>query len=242
MVGCCTQFLRPPPITFKVKALSDELAHDVIDEHQKILAFMRYIDGFAVGVASSSAPDETILERKGACGTFTNTLLAFAAAQGFEGRVISLLNYPESDGHAVAEIRIKDKWALYDPTFSAFYTHAGSDIPLSFYEIKESYEKGVPVVVHHDSKRNGVREYTGRNIFTQASPSGVVGPDKPFLFPLKLSLPNRHSLDASEFGAKWQGANFIGAAPTNQQQEWVFDGLEAGAHYSFEITGRRFRC
>ncbi|SEC20711.1 D-glucuronyl C5-epimerase family protein [Pseudomonas anguilliseptica] len=226
------------PVTLEVKALSDELVHDVIDDHQKILAFMKYIDGFAVGVASSSAPDETIMEQEGACGSFTNTLLAFAAAQGFEGRVISLLNYPKNDGHAVAEIRLKDKWALYDPTYNAFYTLAGSDVPLSFYEIKESYEKGVAVVVHHESKRDGVNDYAGRNIFTKANPLGVIGPGKPFLFPLKFTLPDRHSLEASEFGAKWQGANFIGAAPTNQQQEWTLDGLKKGANYTFEITAK----
>lgn len=226
------------PVTLKVKALSDELVNDVIDDHQKILTFMKYVDDFAVGVANSLAPDDTILERKGACGSFTNTVLALAAAQGFEGRVISLLNYPENDGHAVAEIKLKDKWALYDPTYGAFYTLPGSDIPLSFYEIKESYERGAAVVVHHNSKRDGVNDYTGRNIFTKANPLGVIGPDKPLLFPLKFTLPVRHSLEASDFGAKWQGASFIGAESTNQQQDWTFDGLKAGAHYTFEITAK----
>lgn len=226
------------PVTLRVKQLADQLAQGEPGDHHKVLAFMNYIDKFDVGVASSSAPDETILEQKGACGSFANTLLAFAAAQGLEGRVVSLLNYPEGDGHAVAEIKIQGRWALYDPTYNAFYTLAGSNVPLSLNEIKSAYESGASVVINHDSERDGAERFTGRNIFTQANPMGVIGPDKPFVFPLKLRLPERYSLVASEFGPKWQGAQFIGSAATNQQQEWIFEGLKAGAHYTFEVTAK----
>ncbi|WAF85590.1 hypothetical protein NRL37_26510 [Metapseudomonas otitidis] len=223
------------PLTWNIKNLSDGLAQGVVGDHQKILAFMRYIDQFDVGVAKSPSPDDTVAERKGACGSFTNTLLALAAAQGLEGRVVSLLNYPANDGHAVAEIKIDGKWVLYDPTYGAFYTLKDAEVPLSFAELQSAYAAGGEVVTHHNSRREGVDSYTGRNIFTKANPAGVIGPDKPFVFPLSFDFKERNSLEASEFGARWQGADFIGAASTNQHQDWSFKNLQIGKRYRFEI-------
>lgn len=225
------------PVTWDMKKLSDDLAGGMATDHQKVLAFMRYIDGFDVGVAKSPSPDDTVTERKGACGSFTNTLLALAAAQGLEGRVVSLLNYPANDGHAVAEIKIDGKWRLYDPTYGAFYTLKGSDLPLSLSDLQSAYAAhGDQVVIHHESRRAGADSYTGRGIFTKANPIGVIGADKPLIFPLSFDLAERKALDSSEFGPRWQGANFIGAASTNQQQDWLFKNLQVGKRYRFEVT------
>ncbi|WP_175254276.1 D-glucuronyl C5-epimerase family protein [Pseudomonas sp. BMW13] len=225
------------PVTWDMKKLSDDLAGGMATDHQKVLAFMRYIDGFDVGVAKSPSPDDTVTERKGACGSFTNTLLALAAAQGLEGRVVSLLNYPANDGHAVAEIKIDGKWRLYDPTYGAFYTLKGSDLPLSLSDLQSAYAAhGDQVVIHHESRRAGADSYTGRGIFTKANPIGVIGADKPLIFPLSFDLAERKTLDSSEFGPRWQGANFIGAASTNQQQDWLFKNLQVGKRYRFEVT------
>lgn len=226
------------PLTWEVKKLSDTLAGSADTDHQKVLAFMRYVDQFDVGVAKTPSPDDTIAERKGACGSFTNTLLALAAAQGFEGRVVSLLNYPKGDGHAVAEIKTDGRWALYDPTYGAFYTLKGSEVPLSLAELRLAYARGRDVTIHQSSHRTGADYYTGRNIFIKANPMGVIGADKPFVFPLEFDLAERNALDSSEFGARWQGADFIGAASTNQQQNWTFRGLEVGKRYRFEITAK----
>ncbi|WP_256814905.1 MULTISPECIES: D-glucuronyl C5-epimerase family protein [Pseudomonas] len=226
------------PVTTKVKSISDELVKGVEGDHEKILSFMKFINGFKVGVASSMTPEAAIDERVGACGSFTNTLLALSAAQGIEGRVISLLNYPKNDGHAVAEIKVQGKWALYDPTFGAFYTLVGSNAPLSFDEIKAGYAKGMNIQVHHSLMRSGIEGYTGKNIFTQASPSGVIGPDRPFYFPLKLSFVGQSSVDETKFGAMWQGAGYLGAATLNQQQEWTLTALDAKEKYIFKVVAK----
>lgn len=226
------------PVSLRIKALSDYLVRGINTDHEKILAFMRFIDQFDVGIASATTPEATILEQIGACGSFTNTLLALATAQGLEGRVVSMLNYPDSDGHALAEIKIGDKWQLYDPTYGVYYTLAGSDDLLSFAEVKSAYEQGLDVAVHQDSQRKGADAYTGKAIFTRASPAGVAGPDRPFIFPLTMNLKERDSLRSSEFGPRWQGADFIGAAGTNQQQRWTLEGLTPGTDYVFALKAK----
>lgn len=226
------------PVTQKVKALSDELVTGISDPHQQIIAFMKHIDGFKVGIASAGTPDATLDERVGACGAFTNTLLALAAAQGLEGRYVNLHNYPANNGHTVAEIRLNGKWVLYDPTFGAIYTRAGDADPLSYAEIKAGYEKGLAIEIHHSSTRDGLAAFTGRSIFNQASPAGVIGPDKPFYFPLYLSLHRQHTIEDSQFGPSLQGADFIGAAYINQQQVWTLEGLTTQEAYIFDVVAK----
>lgn len=227
------------PISMRLKALSDELVKEQEADHEKVLEFIKYISNFRVGVASSRGPDATIMERVGACGSFTNVLLAFAASQGMDGRIVSLLNYPENNGHAVAEIKIDSGWALYDASYGVFYTLKGDVRPLSFLEIKYAYLNGVDVTVHRYASRPGAERFTGRNIFVHALPSGPIGPDKPFYFPLSIDFSQRNELVSSDFGPKWQGANFIGAAATNQQQNWVIRGLVPGREYFFRVSPAR---
>lgn len=224
------------PVTHNIKDLSDSLVQGVEGEHQQVLAAMNLINGFKVGEASAATPDVTVAEGVGACGSFSNTLLALMAAQGLEGRLVNLHNYPAGDGHTVVEIKLPNKWALYDPTFGAFYTHAGRSTPLSFDEIKSGYASGLDIKVNHSLNRYGFEEYTGRPIFTQARPSGVIGPDRPFLFPLRFSIKGQTSLEKAAFGALWQGADYVGAAYMNQQQEWTLEDLELNEHYFFELV------
>jgi len=227
------------PISMDIYNLSVQLAAGVDDEHEKILAFMKYIDGFKTGVASDSKLDTTVAERVGACGTFSNLLLALAAAQGLEGRVVGFYNYPESNGHVVAEIKINNKWHLYEPTYNAFYTLSRSDEVLSFEEIKDAYTAGLEVMIHMDSNRRGSNLFTGKEIFTRANPSGVIGPNQPMYYPLTLDVQKRSSVEFSEFGPSWQGTHYIGAAYVNNNQNWTFLGLRPGVNYIFELTPKR---
>lgn len=221
-----------------LKDLSDRLASGAETDHEKVLKFMSYIDAFGVGTPSSGSPDVVVREKVGACGEFTNVLLGLAAAQGMEGRYVNLYNYPEGDGHTVAEIKVDGRWVLYDPSYSAYYTSVlGSEREaLSFDQIVSRYRSGDEVFPVIRNSRSGSDRFTGKNIFTKAYPLGVIGPDKPMFFPLTLDFNGKKSLNEKEFGAKFQGADFIGVASTNQQQNWFFDGLIPGREYSFEIT------
>jgi hypothetical protein len=232
------------PVTWRIKELSDKLAAGARSDHEKVLRFMQYINGFRVGIASEPTPDATVQERVGACGTFSGTLLALAAAQGIKGRYVGLYNYPSGNGHSVAELFIDGDWRLYDATYGAYYISAQDPdgLPLSFDGIRKAY-RAQPVSVRRvvTAHRPRMEYFTGRNIFMEAVPSGVIGPDKPMVFPLALDLGQFPVLDRSSFGPKYQGADFLGAAGTNQNQEWRLTGLSADHDYVFTVTPRHIR-
>ncbi|TKR56514.1 transglutaminase domain-containing protein [Allopusillimonas ginsengisoli] len=226
------------PITMKLKSQSDRLALTAKSDHERVMRFMDYISKFRIGVARDSSPDAVLDEQVGACGTFTSTLLALAAAQNIPGRSISLLNYPHADGHAVAELFVQGKWRLYDPSYNTFYIdkNDAGGLPLSFNEIRTLYKTSPEQVeIVSNMYRPGMELFTGRNIFVLSQPAGVIGPDHPMVFPLSLDVNKLPMLDETMFGPEYQGASFIGAASTNQNQHWLLSGLVPGKRYRFEV-------
>jgi hypothetical protein len=227
------------PISQRMKLLSDDLAKGSTSEHEMIMRFMKYIGRFRVGLAEDGSPDSTVTERLGACGSFTNTLLSLAASQNIDGRIISLLNYPVNDGHAIAELFVDGQWRVYDPTYVAFYYDIESEdhSPLSFDQLRKLFKTNPETVrPSHDIYRSGIEGFTGRDIFLKANPIGVIGPDKPMVFPLHLNMNGLTAIDQSQFGTHHQGANFIGAASANQNQKWHLSGLTPGETYSLILT------
>lgn len=231
------------PITQRIKILADQMAVGLISDHEKILRYMKYIDSFRVGYPSNDSPDAVVIERIGSCGTFSNTLVAFAATQGIKGRIISLFNYPENSGHAVAELFVNNKWTLYDPTYGTFYVknQGGDGNPLSYSEIQSAY-RAQPDSVRRVTAtyRSGLDKFTGKEIFLGAAPAGVIGLDKPMIFPLYLTYGSHSVLERSAFGNSNQGADFLGASSTNQNQLWTLSGLTEGSEYEFVITPHEF--
>lgn len=226
------------PVTWRIKNVADNLANGVRSDHEKIVGFMRYINDFRVGVASNGTPDATLLERVGACGSFTNTLIAMSASQGIRGRYVNLLNFPKYDGHTAAELFINGRWRFYDPTCNAYYVDAqnADGLPLSFEQIKQKYmasPRAIRLIANNPRPR--CEYYTGRDIFVKSKPSGVIGPSNPMVFPLVLDLTLNPSIDESSFGPRLQGADFLGAAYMNQNQEWALRGLSAGHEYVFSV-------
>ena len=225
-------------MTANIKRLSDSLVVGGKSEYEMVKRFMDYIGQFRVGTASAATPDTTVNERIGACGTFSGTLLALAAAQGLQGRFVGLYNYPKNDGHVVAEIFINGTWRLYDPTYGAYYVSSESEIgqPLSFEALRRGYRRGDSIKSVLTVPRSGSEGFTGRDIFVQAEPAGIIGPDNPMTFPLDLTYGVMESLTGSDMGPRNQGANYIGAAAVNQQQRWSLHGLVPGESYTFSIT------
>jgi len=230
------------PITRRIKNLSDDLAQGAASEHEMIVRFMEYISRFRVGLTKDGTPDATITERLGACGTFTGTLLALAACQGIDGRYINMMNFPSGMGHTIGELFVDGQWRVYDPTYAAFYydVSSGDRSALSFDQLRTQFKDDPETVgIIYEAYRPGFEGFTGRDIFLKADPIGVIGPDKPMTFPLKLCLSERATLDSVEFGVKFQGANYIGAAGINQNQKWTLEGLEAGSEYIFCLKAAR---
>lgn len=226
------------PVTMKTKILSDHLSIGAKSDHEKIVNFMSYIAQFRIGYASSASPEDTIMEQIGSCGTFTNTLLALAAGQGMQGRIINLHNYPKNYGHTVAEILFDGKWHLYDPTFAAFYTlNKKSDtLPLSFAEIREGYKKKPNTIkLVSNVYRKGFEFFTGKDIFLKANPAGLIGANHVMIFPNELNLSTHSKVEKNEMGLRFQGSDYIGVANINQHQNWILNGLLPGHTYNFVI-------
>ena len=90
-------------VTSDIKALSDLLAVGATSDHEKVLRFIDYLAQIRIGVASDLAPDVSITERVGACGSISGALLALSVSQGMDGRYVNFYNYPKDNGHTVVE-------------------------------------------------------------------------------------------------------------------------------------------
>ncbi len=158
----------------------------------------------------------------------------------------------------MAELEIGARWVLVDPTYGSFYTDAkGTKLGLS--EIRALLTRGAVVKRAHrfvrypnpldvDKDNAGLamlarnepwtwfEAYSDPRIFLSRKSGGVVGPDRRMLFPLQLNLAIKNVLDAPMFGPSNQGADYIGAASPNQNQEWIVTGLSAGADYVFSLV------
>lgn len=230
------------PVTKSVKQLADKLADGSTSDSEKMIRFMRFIRTSKVGRLSKSTPDAMIAEMTGACGDFSNTLAAMATTQGIKARLITLGNWPAGDGHAVMEAYIDGKWRLYDPTYGIYYYLASDpkQSPLSFDEIRHGYSHNNNIQIKTETTENSAIRfamdlYAGKNIFLNAKPTGVIGPDNPLFYPLALDMSTKSKLEKNEFGPKHQGASFIGAASTNQNQDWTLMNLATGTRYAFTV-------
>lgn len=226
------------PISRRVHALSEQLASGASTQHEQVVRWMRHMRDFRTGFASDANPEATLLEQVGACGTFTVALLGLAAAQGIDGRVINMMNYPVSEGHTVAELHVDGDWRVYDPTYVAWYSdrQARAAEPLSYEAIRAlCRDDEGRVRLHADSDRPGLAAYTGCGPYTKANPAGIIGHGRPMVFPLLLDLGMHDRIVRADFGTRYQGADYIGAAQMNQMQSWTLTGLQAGRVYHFVL-------
>lgn len=225
-------------ITTPLFDLAQKLAGSEVDPHAAVMRIMEYLSLFSVDLSIPPTPDATIAARAGSCGSLAGTMLALCTALGLNARFVNLYNYPPGDGHTVAEVWVKGEWRLYDPTFGAFYFRADdpSGSPLSFHQIRELYRHDLSVSQSILVRRPGHDVYTSRECFLKADPAGPIGPEWPMVFPQKLHLSDSPILDRHCFGPHFQGADWLGAAATNQNHRWRLGGLHSGTEYAFILT------
>jgi hypothetical protein len=217
-----------------------------LSPHQKTLRVMHFLNGFQCGCPSDSELSTLLREKVGSCGDFTNMALAMIATQGIQGRAITLGNYPKHYGHAVFECRINDRWQLYDPTYAAYYTDTPDDEEnphvLSFEDLRQGQGKHPTVhciLKNPDRLAEGqalAKAFLGPEIYELANPAGPIGLDNPMTYPLEFDGQHSQNLCRKEFGTRYQGAAYLGAACICNQQQWTFTSLVPGQCYQFEIT------
>lgn len=225
------------------KILSDNGLTKTSSAHKKIVAFMRYIGKYRIGFPSDVSLFSMAKDEIGSCGTFSNMLLALAATQGLYGKIIALNNYPKNSGHVVAEININGHWCMYDPTYGSYFTTTpdNKDNPyiLSFDELRrgEGNSHNVTHIVETKYRLISPTAYafSSSNIYQYANPSGYLGADKPFIYPLFLSALGECMIESKDFGADKQGIEFIGITDRNIYQDWTLSDLMVGSSYEFIV-------
>jgi|GEM_PF-989837 len=204
------------------------------NELEKILAFMKEIAFMKTGLPADNSPFGVLNERIGACGIYSCTLLSLAKTQNLKGRLVSLLNYPDRDGHVVTEIQLNGKWHIFDPTYGLYFKNEKTGGIMSFEELRNPANKAVPVYIN--KKRYAASgEQTGwgtQRVYLHANPAGPIGPDKPMFFPLFLRVGQTAVMPNLSF----QGGVYLGAAMVNNNHHWTFSGLIPGRNYRFIIT------
>lgn len=237
------------PITNEIVKIAEQIleGHQNLSDHQKVIMFMNFMKDFDVGIGSNAYPETTIKERLGACGTFTNVLLALSATQGIEGRYVNLMNFPKGYGHTVAELKVNGKWSIYDPTYGVYYTDTPDNKVnpnvLSFWELRNGKGRDKNVVRIFMNNRRfeeqnqwATSAFIGPEIYEKANPAGPIGPDKVFKYPLFLDTRSKSVLTKKDLGIENQGSNYIGAASVNNIQEWTLTSLVPGNQYQFIIV------
>ena len=240
-------YLRP--IKQSVYLLAEKLlnGHENLTAHEKIMVFMDYISEWNIGTDDG----QTYLSLQsctGACGEYGNILAALAVSVGIPGRLITLGNYPANDGHAVCELYHDGGWHLYDPTYGAYYTTADGQLTidkpqtvLSFEQLQQGMGDSpqVTCIVTAPWRLTGAASYSflGPAIYEKAWPKGVVGPDKPLIYPLTYVMGDTGKLNKDSFTAAYQGISYLGAGDRNQHHDWTVTNLISGNTYSFVIQG-----
>ncbi len=235
------------PISVEVAAAADAILEGdrSLTPHQKLVRFMRMIGEFRVGPGNGGDPVNILKRKTGACGEFTNLLLALAATQGISGRYVNLHNYPPGDGHTVAEFFIDGKWRLYDPTYGVYYTDTPADAMrprvLSFEELRNGGGRKLEVTriienrERYENQRPLSDEFVGPAIYERADPAGPLDDNRPFLFSLSLNLKTNAALEDKDFGPYVQGADYLGARHECRFHNWTIAALQPGQTYEFFI-------
>ncbi len=234
------------PISENVFLLSNELlgTDENLTDHEKVVLYMNYIGDFKVGSTDAQVSND-IINNIGSCGNFCNILAALLVEQGIESRIITLANHPENYGHVVLEVKINDKWSVYDPTYGAYYTTTPENTKdpyvLSYEELKSGRgdEEDVTQVVNTPERltSEAAYDFLGPYIYEVANPAGVIGAENKLYYPLELNLLTDATLTRDEFTTAYQGVSYIGAASTNNSHIWTIGALEANGNYKMSIKG-----
>ncbi|KEF38848.1 transglutaminase-like enzyme, predicted cysteine protease [Schinkia azotoformans MEV2011] len=236
------------PIQKSVYNLSNEIIGNDsnLSDHEKVIKYIDYMKSYKIGFASNALAINTIREKIGQCGSFTNTLIALAKSQGINGRVIYMMNYPENAGHTVAELWINGKWRMYDPTYGVYYTNTPNNFKnpniLSFNELKNGggRDKNISRVITNQIRLDEGKplsyKFINLEIYEKSNPSGPIGPNNIFIYPLKMDAVTKNVITKVDFSLKNQGAEYIGVAFINSNHSWTFSSLVKDKVYKFVIT------
>ncbi len=232
------------PLTENIYKLADNILgnNKNLTDHEKVVKFMEYIKEFKIGVSTYNI-EEVIKDKIGACGEYANILAALLTTQNIDSRLITLANFPENDGHVSLEVKINDKWSVYDPTYGVYYTTTPDELKnpyvLSFDELRSGRGKDADVTRIVGTPERLISQmaynFLGPEIYELANPAGVIGPENKMFYPLYLDYIVDNEITKDEFTTAYQGISYIGAAGINNSHIWSISNLEPQKVYKLII-------
>lgn len=232
------------PICKYVRCLAEDILKNKgkdISDHEKVMCFMEYISDYKIGYNKGGRDDyllNVIVRKIGSCGDYSNLLAALCTTQGIESRLLTLGNYPKNNGHAVVEIKIDGKWAVYDPTYALYYTMTPEDekhpTVLSFEELRNGYGRNATRVIASESHITGKvsYEFMGPDIYELANPAGEVSLHNKLYYPMYVEFSENKVINPSAF----QGGNYLGIASISNAHIWTISGFEKEQKYRITVT------
>ena len=230
------------PVTEYYRHFADKLIRksgkESPTDFEKVMIFMDHICRINGGYAFDSSPFGTLHERIGACGAVSFALNALSAASGIRCRNVNLCNFPENCAHSVTEQFIDGKWRIFDPTYGIYYKNAKTGEIMSFEELRDPANRGIPVCINPEKyAQSGESVGWGtQRAYLHSDPAGVIGPDYPMVYPEKLTWPDLPAATPPDLAH--QGSDYLGTAMVNVNHEWRIGGLQAGKKYRFTIFPR----
>jgi len=70
-------------------------------------------------------PIEVLTANQSTCGGFSVVLASLCISIGMEARVVGLVS-SNQEGHMITEVLVDDHWAVFDPTYNAYYEGNGT--------------------------------------------------------------------------------------------------------------------
>jgi hypothetical protein len=87
---------------------------------------------------------------------------------------------------------------------------------------------------------NTAKAFADLEIYMNAEPAGVIGPEYPMYYPLFLDLQSQPIIEVgSETYSSHQGADFLGIAYRNQNFKLILLGLKVGNSYNIKINFKK---
>ena len=236
------------PIPDTISKLAEAILNDKGDnlsDHEKICAFMDYVQKYQIGIYYDYTPDDYLIKlaknRIGSCGDYCNMVAALAATQGIKSDIITLANYPENSGHVVLNVFIDGGWNLYDPTYVTYWIDDAGNV-LGFDDLSSEHiteVKGIERIIINDSHfvSQMSYEFVDLSIYREANPKGKIGVKNKLYYPNNIKV--NQTCDRNELcSTSHQGASYIGIASMVHAQIWNTKGLIKNKKYVLEINAQ----
>jgi transglutaminase-like putative cysteine protease len=131
--------------TLLMSQLADSITQNAKTDQEKVLLLYAYINEKIKNPEASQLvidqhPFKVLKDAYGSCDQQAHLLISLAALKGIEGRIIFLLGADSISHHSVAELKIDNNWAMFDPFYDFVYPLENGEIASVAYLVENEIE------------------------------------------------------------------------------------------------------